>query len=152
MTIEFARMIEQARPGLVIVGEFQVPMPDLVTGKVSKIDSIQFIEKTQETLSSLKGLILSGDEIDSIKCYLTGAKQVNGAYNIKRYRIADKHGRTRDVFNAKINIYRKKAEPIFLGTQDLDLAEYQAVERRKARAAKSGRKAQPKRPRRRPSN
>jgi hypothetical protein len=77
---------------------------------------------------------------------------VNGAYNIKRYRIADKHGRTRDVFNAKINIYRKKAEPIFLGTQDMDLAEYQAVERRKARAAKSGRKAQPKRPRRRPSN
>ena len=151
VTIELARMIEQARPGQVIVGEFQVPMPDMDTGVVSKIDSIKFIEKTQKTLSSLKGLILSGDEIESIKCYLTGEKQANGKFNIKRYRIADKHGRTRDVFNAKINIYRIKAEPIFLGTQDTELAEFQAVERRIPRAAKRGRTDKPKRPRRRPS-
>ena len=151
VTIELARMIEQARPGQVIVGEFQVPMPDLVTSKVSKIDSIQFIEKTQETLSSLKGLTLSGDEIDSIKCYLTGERQGDGNYNIKRYRITDKHGRTRDVFNAKINIYRKQAEPIFLGTQDTDLAEYQAVDRRKSRATKRGRTDRPKRSRKQAS-
>jgi hypothetical protein len=123
----------------------------LETGEVSKIDSIQFIEKTQKTLSSLKGLILSGDEIDSIKCYLTGEKQENGNYNIKKYRIADKHGRTRGVFNAKINIYRKKAEPIFLGTQDTDLAEFQAVERRKSGVAKRGDADQPERSRRRHS-
>jgi hypothetical protein len=48
----------------------------------------------------------------------------------QHYRISDKHGRTRDVFNAKINIYRRKGEPIFLGAQDHELAEFKAEERR----------------------
>ena len=78
----------------------------------------------------LEGLTLSGDEIDSIKCYLTGEKQKNGRFNIKRYRVSDKHGRTRDVFNAKINIYRKKGDAILLGAQDHELAGFKAVKRR----------------------
>ena len=123
-------MIESALPGQVVVGDFHVPMPDLETDKVRKFNSLQFIEKTQETLSSLKGLVLSGDEIESIKCYLTGERQKDGRFNIKRYRVSDKHGRTRDVFNAKINIYRRKGEAIFLGAQDHELAEFKAVERR----------------------
>ena len=103
VTIELARMIESALPGQVVVGDFHVPMSDHETKQAKKFNSLQFIEKTQETLSSLEGLTLSGDEIDSIKCYLTGEKQKNGRFNIKRYRVSDKHGRTRDVFNAKIN-------------------------------------------------
>ena len=141
VTIELARMIECAMPGQVIVGDFQVPMPDIDTDQVKKINSIQFIEKTQESLSSLEGLVLSGDEIDSIKCYLTGAKQKDGSFNIKRYRVSDKHGRTRDVFNAKINIYRRKADPIFLGTQDHDISQFEATERRAHQAnRKTGKK------------
>jgi hypothetical protein len=136
VTIELARMIESALPGQVCVGDFHVPMPDLVTNKVRKFNSLQFVEKTQETLSSLEGLTLSGDEIDSIKCYLTGERQRDGGFNIKRYRVSDKHGRTRDVFNAKINIYRKKGDAIFLGAQDHELAEYTAVERRQPKRRK----------------
>ena len=130
VTIELARMIESALPGQVVVGDFHVPMSDLDTNTVRKFNSLKFIEKTQETLSSLEGLTLSGDEIHSIKCYLTGERQKDGRFNIKRYRISDKHGRTRDVFNAKINIYRKKGEPIFLGAQDHELAELRTLERR----------------------
>jgi hypothetical protein len=32
--------------------------------------------------------------------------------------IDDKHGLSRNVFNAKINIYRTAAEPILLGIED----------------------------------
>ena len=123
VTIELARMIDRALPGQVMVGDFRVPMPDLETGLVSKIDTVEFIRKTQETLSSLKGLVLSGDEIESIKCYLTGERTGDGAYSITKYLVTDKHGRTRNIYNAKINIYRKRADPIFLGVRAADLTE-----------------------------
>ena len=122
VTIELARMIDQAMPGQVMVGDFRVPMPDLDTGSVAKFDTVEFIVKTQETLSSLEGLVLSGDEIESIKCYLTGEKTGDDAFSIIKYLVTDKHGRTRNIYNAKINIYRKQADPIFLGVQAADLA------------------------------
>ena len=61
---------------------------------------------------------------------LTGEKGDDGEFGIKKYLIADKHGRTRNVYNAKINIYRSKAEPIFLGiqTSELDGFKYEAEE------------------------
>ena len=65
--------------------------------------------------------MLSGDEIESIKCYLTGERTGDDAYSITKYLVTDKHGRTRNIYNAKINIYRKQADPIFLGVQAADL-------------------------------
>jgi len=127
VTIELARMIERAMPGQVLVGNFWVPMPDKETGRLVKIDTAAFIEKTQATLSSLKGLELSGDEVDSIKCYLTGERMPNDSFGIKKYLIADKHGRTRSVYNAKINIYRRQADPIFLGVQNKELVGFKHV-------------------------
>lgn len=121
VTIELARMIEYALPGQVLVGDFLVPMPDWDLGRMVKIDTLQFIDRTQGTLSSLKGLVLSGDEIDSIKCYLTGDQLDNGDFGVRRYRLIDKHRRERSVYNAKINIYREEAEPIFLGLQTREL-------------------------------
>ncbi len=121
VTIELARMLECALPGQVLVGDFWIPMPDWEHGHVVKIDTLQFINKTQETLSSLKGLMLSGDQIDSMKCYLTGDKNEKGEFGVHRYSITDKHNRLRNVYNAKINIYRANAAPIFLGLQTGDL-------------------------------
>ena len=59
--------------------------------------------------------------MDAIKCYLTGTKAPDGTYTNTKYLITDKHGLTRHAYNAKINIYRENAEPIFLGVQDHDL-------------------------------
>jgi len=124
VTIELARMIEYALPGQVLVGDFLVPMPDWDLGRMVKIDTLQFIDRTQDTLSSLKGLVLSGDEIESIKCYLTGDQLENGDFAVRRYRLIDKHRRERNVYNAKINIYRDEAEPIYLGLQTRDLVKF----------------------------
>ena len=120
VTIELARMVEYTRPGQVLVGDFKVPMNNAELGEVEYVDTRRFIELTQETLSSLEGLVLSGERIDAIRCYLTGDR--NGEmFDVRRITIMDKHGMTRDAYNAKINIYRENSDPIFLGLQDADI-------------------------------
>ncbi len=123
VTIELARMIDRALPGQILVGDFDAPMPSHESLQAQRINAVDFIERTQATLSSLEGLTLSGDHITDIKCYLTGEKK-DDDFAIKRYCIADKHGRTRNVYNAKVNIYRKNADPVFLGVQERDLGEF----------------------------
>ncbi|MBT6094914.1 MAG: hypothetical protein HOH04_08530 [Rhodospirillaceae bacterium] len=123
VTIELARMIDRALPGQILVGDFDAPMPDRASLHAQRINAVDFIERTQSTLSSLEGLTLSGDHITDIKCYLTGEKR-DDDFAIKRYSIADKHGRSRNVYNAKVNIYRKNAEPVFLGVQESDLGDF----------------------------
>ena len=129
VTIELARMIDRAVPGQILVGDFDAPMPDRNTRRMQRINSVEFIEQTQATLSNFEGLELSGDSIEDIKCYLTGAPRGNGgdgdSFAIKRYRVTDKHGRSRDVYNAKVNIYRKGGDPIFLGVQTSDLQDFE---------------------------
>ena len=126
VTIELARMVEQALPGQVLVGEFWIPIPDGEIGLVKKIDTVEFIEKAQETLSSLNGLELSDDKINSINCYLTGDRAENRTFAVRKYIIVDKHGRGRNVYNAKVNIYREGTEPVFLGLPTNNLGPFNA--------------------------
>ena len=113
-------MIERALPGQVLVGEFkmQPAIDDAYEPDLLHIDSIGFVARAQENLARLNGLELSGDAIESIKCYLTGRAQADGTFTVRKLTIDDKHGLTRNVFNAKINIYRCVGEPILLGIED----------------------------------
>lgn len=124
VTIELARMIEKARPGQLLIGEFRIPMHDSETGETIAIDSVEFIHRTQPRLSSLENLELGGDRIDTIKCYLTGSRKADDQFAISRYLLVDKHGYTRHVYNAKVNIHREKQPPIYLGLQDSDLTDF----------------------------
>lgn len=120
VTIELARMVDRALPGQVLVGEFNAELPDPGNGDTAKIrlSSIEFIGCAEQRLSKLEGLELSGDRVDAIKCYLTGSKLGDGNFAIRRIVINDKHGMTRRVYNAKVNIYRRNAQPILLGIED----------------------------------
>jgi hypothetical protein len=135
VTIELARMIDCALPGQVMVGDFWVPMPDGAGGPAARIDTCSFIERTRASLENLKGVVLSGDRIDAIQCYLTGEAGDGDVFNIHRFRVADKHGRSRNLYNAKINIYRRNADPIFLGVQTRDLSGFDFLERTSVGAA-----------------
>jgi hypothetical protein len=126
VTIELARMVEQALPGQVLVGDFQIPVPDGGIGLVKKIDTTDFIDKAQETLSSLKGLALSDDKIESISCYLTGDRLENRAFAVRKYVIVDKHGKGRNVYNAKVNIYLNDSNPVYLGLPTNNLGPFNA--------------------------
>ena len=120
VTIELARMIERAMPGQILVGDFQADLPvsdDARTGTVH-LDAVDFVDRAQGNLSRLNGLELSGEAIESIKCYLTGRARADGTFTIRKLALNDKHGLTHSVFNAKINIYRRAADPILLGIED----------------------------------
>lgn len=119
VTIELARMIERALPGQIMVGEFPSETSTVETGRdVTKLDSIEFVEQATHSLDQLSGLELSGERVESIKCYLTGTRLRTGDFSIRRITISDKHGMSRNVFNAKVNIYRRHAGPILLGIED----------------------------------
>ena len=118
VTIELARMIERALPGQVLVGDFQANLPGDDPDTRIELDSVAFIDFAQGNLSNLNGLVLSGEAIESIKCYLTGKPAGDGEFTIRKMTIEDKHGLFHTVFNAKINIYRHHAEPILLGIED----------------------------------
>jgi len=120
VTVELARMIERAMPGQILVGDFRAEMPagepDGALGP--SIDSVDFVDLAMRESEQLAGIELSGERVDAIRCYLTGTKLTNGEFTVRRIVIHDKHGISRRVFNAKMNIYRHSAEPILLGIED----------------------------------
>ena len=123
VTIELARMIEHALPGQILVGEFRAPMPQSGLDGGADFDAIGFMEQAQGSLSQLNGLELSGEAVESIKCYLTGEACPDGTFSIRKLAIEDKHGLRRNAFNAKVNIHRRGAAPILLGIEDRQLRE-----------------------------
>jgi hypothetical protein len=127
VTIDLSRMIEKALPGQILVGEFEVEVGDQPRGRTTRYDTLKFVEKTAGTLDQLHGLEIAGDHIERIRCYLTGQGPGGDRYPVNRYRIQDKHGAERSVYNAKINIHRQRAEPIFLGIPNESLADFDAA-------------------------
>lgn len=117
VTIDLSRMIEKALSGQILLGDFEIEVGDGEGEKTARYDTLDFVGKTAATLDQLKGLVVSGDHIDNIRCYLTGQSVGGGRFSVNRYHIRDKHGTERIVYNAKINIHRHRAEPIFLGVQ-----------------------------------
>jgi len=125
VTIELARMIDAAMPGQILVGDFlaqlQSPTMDEEESQMN-LDAITFLQRAQGNLVKLSGLELSGEKVSAIKCYLTGERLENGEFNIRKLQIKDKHGLSRTVYNAKVNIYRELAQPILLGIEDKKLS------------------------------
>ncbi len=122
VTIELARLIEQARAGQILVGDFHTKIT--ASGEdqtLVPIDSVRFIESIQPTLKKLCGIELSGDRIEHINCYFTGRKQSDGSFDINMMRLVDKHNKKHFAYNTKINIYREHGDPIYLGIQEHEL-------------------------------
>lgn len=122
LTIELARMIGKALPGQLLIGSFTRPKE----GGGGRIATPMFVERAQARLDRLNDVVLAGERISSIKCYLTGQRIGPGVFTVKTFSIADKHGRRRDVFNAKVNIYRGSADALYLGLEHRDLERFDA--------------------------
>jgi hypothetical protein len=119
VTVELARIIERALPGQILVGDFRATMQ--ASGPESSaatLDSVAFVDMATRSVGQLAGIELSGERVDAIRCYLTGPKLDSGEFTVRRLVISDKHGISRRVYNAKVNIYRHNAEPILLGIED----------------------------------
>jgi class 3 adenylate cyclase len=122
VTIQIARLMDRALPGQVLVGEFNVMMPVAENSATRfRMDAATFIGRLQDRLGVVQGMVLSGERVITIKCYLTGPRESDGRYGVTRYLIADKHGLKHAAYNAKINIFRESGQPIFLGLQEIEL-------------------------------
>jgi hypothetical protein len=120
VTVELARMIDRALAGQILIGDFRAEMlaVEVDRGDMPVIDSVDFADFATRNVEQLAGIELSGERVDAIRCYLTGSKLNNGEFSVRRIIINDKHGMSRRVYNAKVNIYRHNAEPILLGIED----------------------------------
>ncbi len=128
VTVELARLAEKARPGQVLVGDFRTVLSDDECGPRSvELTTVNFITRAQRALDRLAGITLSGSSIEAINCYLTGDRDATGLFNVKKYLITDKHGFSHTAYNAKINIYRRGCEPIYLGAQNSELDAFEQV-------------------------
>jgi hypothetical protein len=118
-------MIDAALPGQILVGDFMADIEiENDKGEITvqpNVDAVTFLRRAQGNLPRLSGMVLSGERVTAIKCYLTGENMGGGQFNIRRLTIKDKHGLSRVAFNAKVNIYRETAQPILLGIQDKKL-------------------------------
>jgi hypothetical protein len=123
VTVDLARVIERAMPGQILVGDFRAAMPtaDGPGSDLRVVESADFVELAMRNVEQLAGIELSGERVDAIRCYLTGTKLASGEFTVRRMTVNDKHGITRSVYNAKVNIYRHNAEPILLGIEDRSL-------------------------------
>ena len=117
VTVELARMIDRALPSQILVGDFAADVRQS-DGSAAEIDSVEFVLRATSHLDHLHGVELSGERVDSIKSYLTGTRLGDGRFTVRRITVADKHGISRQVYNAKANIYRRNADPILLGIED----------------------------------
>ena len=130
LTIELARMIGKAMAGQVLIGNFTRPDAEGATsggkGGMRTVSTPAFIARAQEQLDQLADIPLAGERVSAIKVYLTGARVSRDRFTIRKYRIADKHGLHRDVFNAKVNIYRGAADALYLGLENKELDRFDA--------------------------
>jgi hypothetical protein len=120
VTIELARMVDIAHPGQIFVGDFKtvVPTSPRDTAFPIEVDAPQFVERAAKHLENLHGVELSGERIEELRCQLTGETGVSAGQQIRRFRITDKHGLTRNAYNLRINIHTSGSRrPLILGIQ-----------------------------------
>jgi hypothetical protein len=124
VTIELARIVESAAPGQIYIGDFKTNMPTSSRDSafLIEVDSGRFVERARKHLASLKGVELSGGGIESIHCFLTGETSIAGGQSIHRFKVTDKHGLSRNVYNLRVNIQTTQGRPILLGSNTLSKA------------------------------
>lgn len=128
VTIELARMLDIAAAGQVIIGDFdtRVPTSSREGAYLIPADSEHFVERATRQLQQLQGVKLSGKHIKAMHCYLSGVNGVSGGRSARRFRITDKHGRSRNAYNLRVNIRTSdNHNPIIIGLQDGQLPKRQ---------------------------
>jgi hypothetical protein len=121
VTIELARMIGEARPGQIVLGDFVTEWRDNRTGEMHAGNTLDFVERTSGAMQGLEGAVVGEDRVRQIRCYLTGKPLADGRFAVARREIRDKHGQVHPLYNAKINIHRENSPPIYLGLQESEL-------------------------------
>ena len=118
VTIGLARMLESAGSGQIVIGDFVTRVPTSLRegAYLIDVDTVLFVERIRKNIDLLKGLELSGEQIKSIHCYLTGETGPSGGETIRCFKITDKHGYSRNVYNIRMNIRTDSGRSVLMGT------------------------------------
>lgn len=137
-SIELARMIEPCQPHQILIRDFEVHMP-AADGQheEQRLDTMGFIKKVQRAEPQLRGVVLSGHKIESLHCYLTEEAPA-GTDAIRKFRIADKHGLTRDAYNVRVDISLAGDAPISLGLAPAELVGFENLDAVQCRGEQHG--------------
>ncbi|MBM3556543.1 MAG: hypothetical protein FJX47_13435 [Alphaproteobacteria bacterium] len=117
-------MLGAAMPGQILFGHFARPNSDQpveLNVIYRMLDSARFLGFAHQRLAVLENVELAGERVSSIKAYLTGEQLEAGLFTIKQYSVSDNFGTSATVYNAKVNIHRGDAKPLFLGRQNREL-------------------------------
>lgn len=120
VTIELARMVETASAGQIFIGDFKtrVPTSSREEAFLIEVDSQHFVQRVGRQLEQMRGLEISGELIESMHCQLTGETGASAGQSVRRFRITDKHGRSRFAYNLRLNIHTSGGRrPLILGIQ-----------------------------------
>jgi len=115
-----------ARPDQILATQFRRPI-ESSPGSMQRrrsADTAQFIALAQREIDGLGDVVLEGEKVSALKCYLTGRSIGGGAFNILQYRTADSLGQEHLLFNLKLNIHRPSADPLYIGMQHTDLEDF----------------------------
>lgn len=118
LTIGLARLIDHAGPNQILVEDFRRPGDS----DARMVGAEDLLESAARVLDGFKDIDLGTDAVTRISTYLTGERNPDGAFNIRKLTVQDKHGHSRSAYNAKVNIFLKDGDPIFLGLRDADIA------------------------------
>ena len=129
VTISLARMVAKCMPGQILIGDFTRPNDDAA----DPTNPLEFVLRADGKFGRFDNIRLHGVTVNGIRCYLTGPDKGVGQFDASRFRIRDKHGFDHYVYNQKFNLYLAgdggaRLEPLYLGRQHQDLAEFDAVE------------------------
>jgi len=131
VTIELARLIGSALNDQLLFSDAvrDLTGEDLEWGQmhgVTSIDALAFAALAQENLQKLQGSTLPGGKIASFKAYLTGPRQSESTFAIRKYYVTDKHGLNHGCYNAKLNTVLEKGTQLHYGLLDRDLEGFKA--------------------------
>ncbi len=139
VTIELARMLDLAQSGQIFVGDFTADIPTSTRegAYLIEVDSQKFLDRVSQNMSVFKGQQCAGEEIVSMHAYLTGETGLSAGQILRKFKVTDKHGCSRYVYNLRCNIHIKENKTIILGLQDYYLPKSSRSKRKSLAADKT---------------
>ncbi len=107
VTIELSRMVDMAQADQILMGDFICEASSReggVSGQSTTLSAPSFVRNCNRELGGLSGIQLSGSSIRSLRCQLTECEEPAADGAPRRFRITDKHGRSRYAYNLQVEI------------------------------------------------
>jgi len=120
VTIELARMVDLIEPHQLLMGDFNCEIWDHESQASVLATTQSFVQACDRDGGNLAGIQLAGKLISSVHCYLTEGEGYSGESTARRFKVTDKHGLSRHVYNLQLEV-DLEGDVLCLGLDESDL-------------------------------